>query len=255
MYGGKSSGGGKSTLLKDRHNNMSLEPHIPIEVIFENEDLIAINKPHGLLVHRSRIASDARTFALQLVRNLTGSHVYPAHRLDRKTSGVLLFSKSKKANVECQRLFRERLITKIYHAIVRGYTDEDGHIDYPLTDQNKSRSARTNYKSLRRFEIDIPSYKFQSSRYSLLEILPETGRYHQIRKHMAHIFHPIIGDRPHGCNKQNKLWKERFEMNRMMLHAVSLKFEYPKGNELYITAPYSQEFQDSLKILGHHGLE
>lgn len=220
-----------------------------IDVIYEDDSLIAINKPHGLLVHRSRIAADVTEYALQLVRDYIGQYVYLAHRLDRKTSGVLLFSKTKEANSQINTLFRERNIEKKYIAIVRGYIDQNGKIDYPLTENDKTQEALTHYQLNQRFEIPLALGHFETSRYSLVDLHPTTGRYHQLRKHMKHIFHPILGDRPHGCNKQNKLWKENFDMTSMMLHASELKFEYPLGNEITIQAHKSKEFERVLRIL------
>ena len=220
-----------------------------IDIIYEDENLVAINKPHGLLVHRSKIANDATVFALQLVRDKINKRVYPVHRLDRKTSGVLLFTKSKEALVDLQKDFSQRKIEKKYIALVRGFLPHEGVIDYPLTEGNKIQEATTSYKVVQKFEINLPSGKFSTSRYSLLVIKPQTGRFHQIRKHMAHIFHPIIGDRPHGCNKQNKLWKERFEMTTMLLHASSLEFSYPESNPVIIKAELSNEFNKALEIL------
>jgi len=220
-----------------------------IEILFENEALIAINKPHGLLVHRSRIATDASVFALQLVRDKINKRVYPVHRIDRKTSGILLFAKSKESNALMQSLFSERKIKKTYLAIVRGFLPQQGIINYPLTEGSKTQEAITNYKVKQKFELSIPSGNFKTSRYSLVELHPHTGRHHQLRKHLAHIFHPILGDRPHGCNKQNKLWKEKFEMNTMLLHAQRLQFNLPETNPIDIKAEYSSEFKNVLEIL------
>lgn len=223
--------------------------NLSLEIIHEDENLIAINKPHGLLVHRSRIASDATEFAVQMLRDQIGQYVYPVHRLDRKTSGVLLFAKSKEVNTEIQKLFSERKVVKKYLAIVRGFTDEKSVIDYALTEGNKTQEAKTDYRLIKQFEIDLPFGRHDTSRYSLVELTPLTGRFHQLRKHMAHIFHPIIGDRPHGCNKQNKLWKEQFDMMTMMLHAKTLSLEYPISNELTFEAEPSQAFKRALTIL------
>ena len=220
----------------------------PLQIVFENDDLIAINKPHGLLVHRSKIAKDASAFALQQVRNHIGQRVYPVHRLDRKTSGVLLFAKNKHANSEVQKLFAQRDVRKIYHAIVRGHTKGTYTINYHLQDGNSLKEAITHFKTLQKFEIDLPSQNFPTSRYSFIEIVPETGRFHQIRKHMAHIFHPILGDRPHGCNKQNRLWKEHFSMTTMMLHAKSLMFQF-NDECIMIEADYSTEFNRVMDII------
>lgn len=226
---------------------MISKPH-RLEIVYEDDELIAINKPHGLLVHRSRIANDASVFALQLLRDQIGQHVYPIHRLDRKTSGVLLFAKNREALVAIHQLFTERKVYKTYWAIVRGFVPDDGVIDYALTHEGKSSDAVTHYTVKDRFEIDLPHGKFQTSRYSLLELMPRTGRFHQIRKHMAHIRHPILGDRPHGCNKQNRLWKREFNMIKMMLHAHSLKFTW-KEKDYELEAKESNEFVRVLDIL------
>lgn len=228
--------------------------HCHLEVVFENEELIAINKPHGLLVHRSPMARDVKEFAIQILRDQIGQYVYPIHRLDRKTSGVLLFAKSKAVLPPIQRLFEARKINKKYIALVRGYTPGKGSIDYALTHDEKTKEAQTDFVSLEQFEINLPFGPHATSRYSLVELIPHTGRFHQLRKHMAHIFHPIIGDRPHGCNKQNKLWKDHFQMINMLLHATALSFEYPLGNEVHIKAEMSSVFADTLAKLRKENL-
>lgn len=222
---------------------------LELEVIYETDKLIAINKPHGLLVHRSKIANDAKEFALQLVRDHVGHFVHPVHRLDRKTSGVLLFAKSKEVKGEVQKLFHDRKVEKTYLALVRGFTPSTISIDYPLTENGKTQDAETQFKTLEYFEIELPFGKFPTSRYSLIEVKPSTGRFHQIRKHMKHIFHPIIGDRPHGCNKQNKLWLEKFGLTKMMLHAQHLSFNYPAHNPVTITASKSKKFLEIEQLL------
>ncbi len=218
-----------------------------LEIIYQTNNLIAINKPHGLLVHRSKIANDAKVFALQLLRNQINQRVYPAHRLDRKTSGVLLFAKNRDTNTALQRLFQERKIKKTYIALVRGFVENKGTIDYAIGENDKLQDAVTHYELIRQFEIPVPFGKHDTSRYSLVKLRPETGRFHQLRKHMAHIFHPIIGDRPHGCNKQNKLWKTRFDMTTMLLHAESLEFEW-ENEIIHIQAEKSTEFESVLSI-------
>ena len=221
-----------------------------LEILFENEELVAINKPHGLLVHPTRMAIDATEFALQLLRDQLGQRVYPVHRLDRKTSGVLLFAKSSEVNSKLQQLFQERKVKKTYQAIVRGFLEPEGTINYTLTDERRGEQpAITDFRLIKHFEIPVPLGKFSTSRYSLVELIPHTGRYHQLRKHMAHIFHPILGDRPHGCNKQNRLWKEKFEMTTMLLHASSLEFAFPSHNLIRIEAKRGEEFERVLEIL------
>lgn len=222
-----------------------------LEILFEDEDLIAINKPHGLLVHKSSIAADTSEFALQLLRDQIGKKVYPAHRLDRKTAGVLLFSLNKEMDSAIQTAFSQNLIKKEYLAVLRGHTEPEGTIDYPLKKENGTiQEALTHYKTLAQTEIDLPFGKFQTSRYSLVLAEPQTGRMHQLRRHFAHIFHPIIGDRPHGCNKQNKLWKDTFEHDTMLLHAKKIQFKHPiNQQDINIEANIQPEFQRALDLL------
>jgi len=223
-----------------------------LEVLYKDEYLIAINKPHGLLVHQSSIARDAKEFAIQLLRDQIEQKVYPAHRLDRKTSGVLLFALTQEMNVKLQEMFMNKEMSKSYRAIVRGFTPEELCIDYPLKrEDGKVQDAISSIKRLKTTEIDLPFGQHSTSRYSLIEIQPETGRFHQIRKHLAHIRHPIVGDRPHGCNKQNKLFLNKFNMNTMLLHAEKLSFIHPVTNEkCIIEANHSSEFNRMLIDLG-----
>lgn len=228
-----------------------------LEILYQDEYLVAINKPHGLLVHRSPIAADASEFAIQLLRDQLGQKVFPVHRLDRKTSGILLFALDENINVVMQRSFMNKVIEKKYLALVRGFTLQEGMIDYALTtDDGKVQDAITHYKTIKQFEISVPHGKHLTSRYSLVEINPETGRMHQIRKHLAHIFNPIIGDRPHGCNKQNKLFLETWNMNTMLLHAAELEFIHPVTKQkIVIQAEISSEFHRTLSLLEKLKLE
>lgn len=205
------------------------------------------------MVHRTRLAADEqRYFALQLLRDQIGQKVYPIHRLDRKTSGVLIFGLNKEAAAYFQKQIQERKVVKKYLAIVRGYFPEAIIVDHDLTnDSGKTQNAVTDFKLLQQTEIDLPLGKYPTSRYSLIEAMPQTGRMHQIRKHCNHLRHPIIGDRPHGCNKQNKMFKEKFQMMTMMLHAQSLEFIHPISNEkIRIEADLNTEFLRMLEILG-----
>ena len=231
--------------------NEEIEAVQPLSILYQSADLVAINKPHGLLVHRSPIASDASEFAVQILRDQLGQRVYPVHRLDRKTGGVLLFALSESMNSAMQIQFAEGGVQKTYVAIVRGYTPDEQTIDYPLRrDDGLVQEAVTHLKTLQRTEVPLPFGKHTTSRYSLVELTPTTGRMHQLRKHMAHILHPIIGDRPHGCNKQNKLFKEHFEMNTMLLHAQQIRFTHPvTSEEITITAPFQDEFGRMLETL------
>lgn len=223
-----------------------------LDIVFWDEHLIAINKPHDLLVHRSPIAADAEVFALQLLRDQVGHKVYPVHRIDRKTGGVLLFAFDKVVEIEMQKQFADNRVNKKYLAILRGHTPDSGEIDYSLRKENGAlQEAFTTYHTLKRAELDVPFGKHATSRYSLVEAMPKTGRMHQLRKHFAHIFHPIIGDRTHGCNKQNKLFKEKWEMTTMLLHASQLIFDHPvSGETITIGAPLQPEFTGVMELMG-----
>lgn len=223
-----------------------------LEIVYHDEHLIAINKPHGLLVHRSAMAHDVQEFALQMLRDQIEQKVYLAHRIDRKTGGVLLFALSEEMLSAIRKCFMEEKVQKTYFAIVRGYTDDEGVIDYPLyNEKEKLQEAYTEYKTIERVEVNVPSGNFDTSRYSFVQVYPKTGRMHQIRKHMAHIYHPIIGDRPHGCNKQNRLFKEKWRMITMMLHAREIQFEHPITKEkIIVRADFHDEYRRTVRLLG-----
>ncbi len=218
--------------------------HLPI--LHQDAHYVAINKPHGLLVHRSKIANDATEFALQLLRDQLGQHVHLVHRLDRKTAGVLLFGLGAEATREAQAIWEEPTTQKTYYALVRGHFPEAVTVTKPLiNEKGKAQSARTAFELVAQSEQPWPSGNFESSRYSLIRARPKTGRMHQIRKHCNHLRHPILGDRPHGCNKQNRLLKMRFGLTKMLLHAQELRFVHPfTKEEVCITAPFSTEFQE-----------
>jgi tRNA pseudouridine65 synthase len=228
---------------------------LDLDIIYRDEQLIAINKPHGLLVHRSKIANDAAVFALQLLRDQIGQRVYPVHRIDRKTGGVLLFALSKEMHSTLSGLFVNAKIKKEYLAIVRGFTPEAGSIDYALkNDKDKIQDALTHFTTISKAEIPYALEKHATQRYSLVMAKPVTGRMHQLRKHFSHIFHPIIGDRPHGCNKQNRFFKNQFAMDTMMLHALSLEFQHPvSGGLIKIDAPLHGEFERMIDTIGLGG--
>ena len=201
---------------------------IKLEIVHEDEQLIVINKPAGLLVHRTKIARDVQEFALQLLRDQVGYQVFPIHRLDRKTSGILLFAKQKEFVHPFQLVLQDQKTQKRYVAIVRGYFPESITVDHPLlNDEGKKQDALTQFNLLKHTEVLLPFGKFNTSRYSLIEAFPQSGRMHQIRKHLNHLRHPIIGDRPHGCNKQNALFLKEYGLKKMLLHAESIHFSHP----------------------------
>ena len=223
-----------------------------LEIVYQDDHLIAINKPHGLLVHRSAMASDAKVFALQMLRDQIGRRVSPVHRLDRKTGGLLLFAFEKDVEIAMHKQFMEGEVQKKYRAILRGYAPDALDIDYALTtDEGVVQEAFTSFITLNRAEIEVPFGKHDTSRYSLVEATPTTGRMHQLRKHFAHIFYPIIGDRKHGCNKQNRFFKEQWDMTTMLLHASELNFKHPvTGAQIELRATVQDEFKRVMAMMG-----
>ncbi|MDX5420704.1 MAG: pseudouridine synthase [Hymenobacteraceae bacterium] len=207
-----------------------------LEIIFEDAHYVAINKPNGLLVHRTRIAEEKKEFALQMLRDQLGYHLFTVHRLDRGTSGVLLFAKSAEAATPMVKAFEEKLTDKTYFSIVRGYTPDGATIDSPVRPDKDHRhrlpqEAVTHYTRLATVELPIPVGRYNTARYSLVRVVPETGRMHQIRKHFAHIRHYIVGDKRHGDWRHNKMFLEELESPYLLLHAAELRFTHPFTSE------------------------
>ncbi len=234
-----------------------------LEIIYQDQHLVAINKPSGLLVHRTNIDRHETRFAMQLLRNQLGQHVYPVHRLDKPTSGVLLFALNSEMARELSEQFRQHQIEKSYLAVVRGWTEDKETIDYPLVDgpikaayaEQKSsdtpRSAVTRYTTLDRIELPIATGRYASSRYSLLEARPTTGRRHQLRRHFKHISHPIIGDTTYGDSRHNNQFREQFACHRLLLHALQLEFKHPiGGRKVCLLAPLDSGLKQLLSQLG-----
>jgi tRNA pseudouridine65 synthase len=214
----------------------------PLLEIFRDDWLLAVHKPAGLLLHRSPIDRHETEFALQYARDLNGGeHVYPVHRLDRPTSGLLLFARDPDTASLLGRAVMSGGFTKTYQAMVRGWTPEEGYIDHPLREQPTDRrckddpqplrEARTRYRRLAMTEIPVEIEGYPTSRYSLVELYPESGRKHQLRRHMQHIAHPIIGDTNYGRTRHNRYFAERFGFSRLMLAATGLGFTHPVTGE------------------------
>lgn len=209
-----------------------------ITILYEDDSLVAIHKPAGLLVHRTYLSRKEKFFAMQLTRDKVGCHVFPVHRLDRPTSGVLLFAKnSEVANLLCQQ-FENHTIEKTYLALVRGNMHVCDRLDYPLKEEmdkiadkfakeKPPQNAITYYEPLLNAEIPFSSGRYPTSRFSLVKLQPLTGRKHQLRRHLAHLRHPIIGDTTHGDGKQNRFFREHFKCNRLWLIAKKLCFIHP----------------------------
>ena len=213
-----------------------------LEILYQDECLIAVNKPSGLLVHKSWVAKDAKEFALQTVRDMAGRHVFPIHRLDRATSGVLLFAFSGELAQQVQAGWNEA--EKTYWAVVRGWLKDEILVDHPLKgmadygqDVNNLQDAQTAFRPLKTIEIDATIDRYPKSRFSWVEVKPKQGRTHQIRRHLKHLSHPIIGDARYGKGKYNRYFTEHFECGRLLLHARELVISHPITNrKLVITA-------------------
>ena len=218
-----------------------------IPILYQDAACIAVCKPAGMLVHRSAIDRHETVFLMQTVRDQIGRHVFPVHRLDRPTSGVMLFAFDAATARELAQQFEAREVGKTYWAIVRGWTDDSGRIDYPLKEQldplsdaladpdKAAQSAVTDYRTLARAELPfVTQARHATSRYSWLEITPHTGRKHQIRRHLKHIFHPIVGDTSHGELAQNHAVAAFCGNNRLLLHARSLGFSSPASGQLVL---------------------
>ena len=204
-----------------------------LEIIYQDEDYVAINKPHNLLVHRTQISEEKEFFAVQILKEQVGKWLTPCHRLDRKTSGVLLFAFNKEAGVAAMKSFSQQEIKKEYIVLVRGFLQEKGFIDKDLAKENGTlQKAFTNYERLECFELPFEVSRYSHSRYSLAKVMPETGRMHQIRRHMAHLRHYVIGDKVHGECKHNKVFEERYNLQTMLLHANKLEFPHFRENKI-----------------------
>ncbi|QOP40841.1 tRNA pseudouridine(65) synthase TruC [Sulfurimonas marina] len=230
-----------------------------LEILYQDEHLVAINKPSGLLVHKSMIDRHEIYYAMKMLRDQIGQWVYPIHRLDKPTSGVLLFALDKESARLLNEQFRERSPQKTYIAVVRGYL-EDGVIDYPLKEKldkiadkdakedKEAQEAITEYKALDQIELQVSVGKYDTVRYSLVELHPQTGRKHQLRRHMKHISHHILGDTKYGRGEHNKFIRKEYNVHRLLLHCCSLQFVHPySGEVITLKADLDDTFTNLLK--------
>ncbi|MDV5171733.1 tRNA pseudouridine(65) synthase TruC [Photobacterium rosenbergii] len=234
-----------------------------LEILYRDENLVAVNKPAGMLVHRSWLDRHETVFVMQTLRDQIGQHVFPVHRLDRPTSGVLLFALSSETASLMMPMFAGRDVKKTYHAVVRGWVKEAAVLDYPLkeeldkiadkdADQDKeAKEAITAYAPLAKVETDIPVGRYATSRYTLVEMKPETGRKHQLRRHMHHLSHHIIGDVNHGDGRHNRMFREHYDCRRLMLHASRLQLQHPlTGEQLDIRAGVDEAWMRVMDAFG-----
>jgi tRNA pseudouridine65 synthase len=247
----------------------SLADALPI--LFRDERLVAVHKPSGLLVHRTALDPHAERFAVQLLRRQLQRRVHPVHRLDKGASGVLLFALDKPAAAALGNALRAHALQRTYLAVVRGRIAEAGTIDHPLELRRDpaergpdarqregaalarpaSQHALTRYAPLATTELPQRVDRYPTSRYSLLRLEPLTGRRHQLRRHLAHASHPIVGDTTYGNGRHNRLFRTLFASERLLLACVELRLVHPvTGEPLVITAPLAAEFAAVVDTLG-----
>ena len=227
-----------------------------LDILYRDPELIAIHKPSNLLVHRSELDYHETEFALQQLRNQLGQHVYPVHRLDKATSGALLFALNPEMARRMGEAFATRQVQKSDLAVVRGWPPASGEIDHPLSIRadeqppelaagasKAPQAAQTAFQTLAQFELPWAVDKYPSSRYALVALQPHTGRKHQLRRHMKHLQHPMIGDSTYGKGRHNRAFAEAFEVDRLLLACTGLAFTHPRnGQALAIQCPLAADF-------------
>ncbi len=234
-----------------------------LPVLYKDDQLVVVNKTSGLLVHRSQLDRHAKEFALQTVRDQIGQPVYPVHRLDRATSGALIFALSSQGARALSEQFSNGRVEKEYLAIVRGTPEAEITLDYPLKEELDEKAdqlarkdkapqeAQTDFMRLDTYEFQESVDKFATSRYSLVLCKPKTGRKHQLRRHLRHLGHPIVGDVRYGSGKHNRFFRAKFGVSRLLLACTKMSFAHPTTNEkVSVEAPLAQEFKDILSQLG-----
>jgi tRNA pseudouridine65 synthase len=234
------------------------DPTLAANILHRDESILVLNKPAGTPMHASRILADQPATLLATAREAAGQMVFLVHRLDRPVSGVVVMACDRPAQVELGRQFESRQVSKCYLAVVRGWTEPSGTISHallPPSDDRKAgsvaRSAVTRFRSIARTEVAVPVPPYQTSRYSLLALFPETGRRHQLRRHMKHLGHPIIGDTTYGRGEHNRMFRDRLGSHRLLLHAWSLTLRHPvDGRGLRFQAPLDDGFSRVVGSLG-----
>ena len=212
-----------------------------MNILYLDQQIVVVDKPCGMPVHRDKFSAFGEKACLQELRDQLKSLVYPVHRLDRPTSGILMFALNKDALSKLSKQFMERKVSKTYLAVVRGWILKETTCSDALTDDGHVRDALTTFRPIKNFEFSWPNKNFTSSRYSLVEVLPNTGRFHQIRRHANHIGHPIVGDTTHGDGHHNRLWRDKLHCQRLLLHASELRFSHPETHErlhIKLNAPF-----------------
>ena len=230
----------------------------PIRVLYRDSHYVAVHKPAGLLVHRSALDSRETRFLVQQLRDQLGRRVYPVHRLDKPTQGAIVLAFDPVAARRLQALFESSEVEKTYLAVVRGHAPAETVVDHALRDRADSRidravlqlrAAITHVQCLDSIELPVAVGRYETARYSLVQCRPRSGRRHQIRRHMKHLRHPIVGDANYGDGAHNRVWRDRLGIAGLLLAATTLRFVHPFSSEpIAITAPIESPLADALRL-------
>jgi tRNA pseudouridine65 synthase len=230
---------------------------VQLRILYQDESIIAVDKPAGFHVHppedtRHKIPKMQNT--LFVLGRQIDAKLYPVHRLDRATSGVLVFALSSESASGLARQFGAGTVEKTYYAVTRGWTEDRGEITHPLKaehDETLLRESLTEYETIGRIELPVPVAPHPTSRYSLVRVHPRTGRMHQIRRHFRHLSHPLIGDSIYGDNDHNKLFRERLGGRALLLKAQEIRFTHPMtGEAMRITGKWNQPWHQLFDLFG-----
>jgi tRNA pseudouridine65 synthase len=229
----------------------------PIRILYRDDDLVAAHKPAGLLVHRTSLDAREPLFLLQLLRDQIGAHVHPVHRLDKGTSGIVVFALHAEAARRLGAAFLADEVTKVYLAVVRGWAPAAADVDHPLRDVSdrfsprktlRTRRALTHVRCLSRIELPTAVGRYATARYSLVECRPRSGRRHQIRRHLKHLRHPVIGDANYGDGAHNRFFRETLRIPGLLLASTRMTFRHPSsGVEIDLHSPLVDPFQRLLQ--------
>ena len=217
---------------------------MPYQTIYEDEDVLVVNKSAGLLVHKSKATAVDEPTLVDVLEADIKRRLHPVYRLDRATSGLLLLAKTPASAARYGRSFEARTVSKEYLAVVRGFVAEQS-IDYPLRHLEREglvQDARTELRRIGTLILPYPSGRYSESRYSLIELKPDTGRRHQLRRHMKHIHHPIIGDTVYGHGVHNRIFRDELVCHRLLLHHSRLRVILEDKRELDLSAPLDAVF-------------
>lgn len=213
---------------------------VTVPVLYQDEAIVVIDKPSGAVVHRGRGVPKDSPLLVQTLRNQLGVYVFPVHRLDRQTSGVMVFALSSEDAAAISLQLRAQAWRKTYLGLARGPISEKIAVDYPVPEEDKKREAQTDFEPVETF----------CDRYTLLRAFPHTGRYHQVRRHLKHLRHPLVCDTNYGDGKVNTLFRQTFDLWRLFLHAETLELPHPRdGRPLSFSAPLAPELAAVLDAL------